>query len=72
MEGQLNDRKVELVLDNDLGMVLRAAESRILPFNLELATQEFWESTPSLTRAKASGISVRSCGLSTGYPVDEY
>jgi hypothetical protein len=59
VEGLLNDRKVELARDDDLGMVLRATESRILPFELELATQEFWKATPDFANARACGIRVR-------------
>jgi hypothetical protein len=62
MEGQLVDRKVELVHDDDLGMVMRANESRILPFHLELATQEFWEATPDLARTQGTGNRVRLQG----------
>jgi hypothetical protein len=58
MEGQPNGRKVELVRDDDLGMVLRATESLILPFDLELATEEFWKATPDLANARASGTRV--------------
>jgi hypothetical protein len=49
VEGTVNDLKVELVHDDDLGMVLRATESRILPFEWELATQAFWEVIPTTT-----------------------
>jgi hypothetical protein len=72
MEDQLNDRKVELVRDDDLGMVMRATESRILPFDFELATQEIWKTTPDLVKAKGTGIRVRCYGFSTGYRVDEH
>jgi hypothetical protein len=71
MEGQLNDYKVELVHDDNLGMVMRAAESRILPFDFELVTQEFWDATPGLARANSTEIRVRSSELNTSYLIDE-
>jgi hypothetical protein len=61
VEGLLNERKVELVRDDDLGMVMRTTESSILPFDFELATQEFWRATPDLARIKSTGVSVRIC-----------
>jgi hypothetical protein len=59
VEGLLNDRKVELVRDDDLGMVMRTSESRILPFDFELVTQEYWKSTLGLARVKSTAIRVR-------------